>query len=104
MKGINDMNETKRLSYELCLKGVWGRNRNPKFQVFDLKKTPIDSPLGLDEVSKLAEEKLAELKAKSGQWYITEDIETVRHENGFSILERTVVLGGQNRILSGIIG
>jgi hypothetical protein len=104
MKGMNDMNESKRLSYELCFKGVWGRNRNPKFQVFDLKKTPIDAPLGLDEVSKLAAEKLAEIKAKSGQWYITEDVETIRHENGFSILERTIVFGKQNRILAGVIG
>ncbi len=71
---------TKReiLRYQLCVKGIFGRNRKVKFEIFTLvKECDPSKPMTLDALMPLYRAKLAEIKFKGGVARITEDPLTV---------------------------
>ena len=74
------------LSYYLKVKGIFGRNRKVKFQVFSVLKDvdPMEH-LPADEMARIAMGVLAdEVKLKSGYAVLAEQPEEVEHRNGYT--------------------
>ena len=59
--------ETKRevLTYSLAVRGVFGRNRKSKFEMFTLAKHQAE-PLPLEQLMAMMRAKLVEMKVKPG--------------------------------------
>lgn len=61
-------NKRNRIEYSLVLRGIFGRNRKPKFETFDGWAPDADpaAPTPLEVLLPLARAKLAELRPKPG--------------------------------------
>ena len=76
--------ERKILRYQLCVKGLFGRNRKVKFETFTLvEECAPETPKTADELMPLFKAKLAEIKFKGGLAWISEDpITLTRYDMG----------------------
>jgi len=67
------MKENTHLQYRLNVKGLYGRNRSVKFQSILLANIPIgDKLIDYSSVLDLMEDKLTEIKFKSGRISVVE--------------------------------
>ena len=100
----NEYTTTQQTVYELCITGIWGRNRKVKFDMFSLIELPGDSSIEAQELANLVAQKLLDIKAKSGKWHVTRDVEKLDDfGNGVIIRCRTIKFGGVNRVLEGVL-
>ena len=98
----NEYTTTKQTVYELCIIGIWGRNRKVKFELFPLVELPDDSSIEAQELANLVAQKLLEIKAKSGKWHVTRDVEKLDdYGDGLVMRCRTLKFGGVNKVLEG---
>ena len=76
--------ERKILRYKLVVKGLYGRNRKVKFELFTLvKECDPATPKTLDELMPMYKAKLVEIKFKGGSAWIEEDPITLNtHDMG----------------------
>ena len=100
----NEYTTTQQTVYTLCITGIWGRNRKVKFDMFTMAELPDDSSIEAQELANLVAQKLLEVKAKSGKWHVTRDVEKLDDfGNGVIIRCRTIKFGGVNRVLEGVL-
>lgn len=86
------------LSYNLFIKGVFGRNRSVKTDVLTLSETV--APLDIDTVKKLALDKLQSLKVKGSlQFGVSYGPEWTEEEDGHIV--RGLTIGGGTRLFAG---
>jgi len=83
---------TQTLVYSLAFKGLYGRNRKPKFHVVEIASDiALDAPLSVDTLQGLAKHELRLMNAKRGGWDVTKDTETIE-DCGNGVVMRTRML------------
>jgi hypothetical protein len=85
--------------FDLCLSGIFGRNRKEKFEVFKLAESETDMPAQM--LAELVESKLRDIKLKQGKWSVTKNKETLEVMDGVTFRTRTLRFGQSNTILAG---
>jgi len=84
--------------YRLHVKGIFGRNRKPKFESFLITET--ESELSIEEVESLMASKIAEIKVKSGHVkVVTNPVKIEVGESGVTYRTTTIDLSGNNVII-----
>lgn len=89
---------TNVYDYNLQLKGVFGRNRTEKFQSIRLARHEQDGAQPtVEELRRLTDAMLAEIKFKSGRWVVKQaPVEVGEHFETFVIFsDKTMLEGGK---------
>jgi hypothetical protein len=98
-----------KLNYSLAIRGIWGRNRKPKFEIFSLVKhvDPAD-PKTVVELWPIMHAKLIEIKAKPGLIYSLreEPVEVSTYDLGDGHVGTTegFVLMSERVMVKGVVG
>ena len=89
-----------KLNYRLAVRGLFGRNRTAKFDLFDLAlRVDIDFPKFLEELRPLVRDKLNEIRAKTGCRYFLRE-EPVEYDGKTECFE----LMSERILLKGVVG
>lgn len=85
-------------SYEVVVRGVYGRNRTEKFQILKLRKVPVtEIQPDESEVRAWAAAALADLKLKRGRWTVVS--RPIEREG---IWERTILMS-ETPLFGGVV-
>ena len=92
-------NVIKTETLSLQFKGVFGRNKKEKFETLTLLEGSFENPsipeLSGEELNKLVEEKLAEVKLKAGSWQVVRypvQLEKYVSDSGKEVIMKSVTL------------
>lgn len=100
--------EVKVRSYDLGIRGVFGRNRSEKFHTVQIAQIPLEGcePLTDEEIRRKVEVALGPtaLKLKRGRWQVIENpttIGTTRYADGIVMQTKSFMLMGGTKRLAG---
>ncbi|HYX39964.1 MAG TPA: hypothetical protein VE954_43260 [Oligoflexus sp.] len=87
------------IQFHLQVTGIFGRNRKPKFEQFLLAEVPIGQAVDPVELERLAREKMAEVKVKSGRVKVTQTPTKIEVYDGIEFRTHTIRFGVDNTVI-----